>query len=178
MTAAAAPVAVIDLVTSLLEATVNSVFRFIANGSPYLSRATVEVRRPLQEMTAANHRRAAELARLVESIGGTPTVRAATRSEEQYLAYLSLKFLLPKLVDEKRLCVQRYENALDGVKHLPRVPDEVPAMLNAHLGEQRAELAALETAAAHVAANKNGHKDPSQPARGTKRGSDAGPSAG
>jgi hypothetical protein len=176
---AAAPVAVIDLVSSLLEATVNSIFRFVATGSPYLNRATAEVRRPLQEMVVSNQRRAAELAGLLESIGGSPTVRASVRPDEQYLAYLSLKFLLPKLVEEKKLCLQRYENARDGMKRFPNVPAEVPALIAAHLAEQRAELAALETAAAHVAAgNKNGQTDPAKPAKGTRSDSDAGPAAG
>src|SRR5688572_29387387 len=173
------PLAVIDLLTSLLEAEMNSVFRFMGEGSPYLSRATVEVRRPLAEMVLNERRRAGELADLLDSLGSVPTPQVGVRRDEQFLAYLSLKFLLPKLVEEKGLEVQRYENALRGVKPFPNVPPEVPAVLNAHLAQLRAELAALETAAAHVAAaNKDGKKDPSQPAAGTKKNSDAGPGAG
>jgi hypothetical protein len=156
---------------------VNSVFRFMGEGSPYLSRATVEVRRPLQEMVLANHRRAAELAALLELLGAPTTVTESPRSEEQYLAYLSLKFLLPKLVDEKKLCLARYDNALRGIKPFPQVPAEVPQLLSAHREEQVRELAALESAASDVAGG-NGRKDPSQPAAGTKKDSDAGPAAG
>ena len=173
------PLAVIDLLNSLLEAEMNSVFRFMGEGSPYLSRATVEVRRPLAEMVINERRRAGELADLIESLGTVPTPHAGVRRDEQFLAYLSLKFLLPKLLEEKRLELQRYENALRGVKPFPRVPPEVPAVLNAHLAQLRAELAALEQAAAHVAATaKDGKKDPSQPSAGTKPQSDAGPAAG
>ena len=173
------PVAVIDLLNSLLEAEMNSYFRFMGEGSPYLSRATVEVRRPLQEMMLAERRRAGELADLIESLGTVPTPSVGIRRDEQFLAYLSLKFLLPKLEEEKQLEVQRYENALRGIKPLPQVPAEVPAVLNAHLAQLRAELAALEQAAAHVAtASKDGKKDPSLPAAGTKKASDAGPAAG
>jgi hypothetical protein len=173
------PVAAIDLLNSLLEAEMNSVFRFMGEGSPYLSRATVEVRRPLAEMVLAERRRAGELADLIESLGTVPTPQVGVRRDEQFLAYLSLKFLLPKLLEEKGLEVQRYENALRGMKPFPNVPPEVPAVLNTHLAQLRAELRALEAAAAHVAAaGKDGRKDPSQSAAGTKKGSDAGPVAG
>ena len=175
MTQPTAPAAVVDLLNSLLESAVNSIFRFMGEGSPYLSRASAEVRRPLAEMVLANQRRAAELARLIDSLGVVPTPRAVIQPDEQYLAFLSLKFLLPKLVHEKKLCIERCENALGAIARVPQVPPEVPAMLRAHLAEMQSELAALEHAAAHVAA-KNG--DPSKPAGGTRAGSDAGPSAG
>ena len=175
----AAPVAVIDLLNSLLEAEMNSVFRFMGEGSPYLSRATVEVRRPLAGMVIAERQRAGQLADLIESLGTVPTPQVGVQREEQFLAFLSLKFLLPKLLDEKRLELQRYDNALRGVKPFPRVPPEVPAVLTAHIAQLRAELAALEQAAAHVAnASKAAKKDPSEPAAGTKKHSDAGPAAG
>src|SRR3954464_2198259 len=70
MSSTAVPVAVVDLLTSLLEAELGSIFRFMGEGSPYLSRATVEVRRPLQEMVLAERRRAADLAALAEAITG------------------------------------------------------------------------------------------------------------
>ena len=41
----------------------------MGEGSPYLSRATAEVRRPLQEMVVTERRRAAELADLIDSLG-------------------------------------------------------------------------------------------------------------
>src|SRR3954465_6082379 len=100
--ASASPVAVIDALNSLLDAELNSVFRFMGEGSPYLSRATAEVRRPLAEMVTSSDRRAGEIYSLIESLGGTPIPRGL-RPEEQYLAFLSLKFLLPKLVTEKQL---------------------------------------------------------------------------
>jgi hypothetical protein len=174
-----APTAVIDLLNSLLEAELNSIFRFMGEGSPYLSRATVEVRRPLQAMVLAERRRAGELADLIESLGTVPTPAVGIRRDEQFLAYLSLKFLLPKLVDEKKLHIERYENALRGIKSLPQVPPEVPRLVQSHLAELRGELAALEAAAAHVAGNKTpaARKDPSQPVADTPKPSDAGPSA-
>jgi hypothetical protein len=156
---AASPLAVIDLLNSLLEAEINSMFRFMGEGSPYLSRATIEVRRPLAAMVLAERQRAGQLADLIESMGTVPTPQVGVRRDEQFLAYLSLKFLLPKLLEEKRLELQRYENALRGIKPFPRVPADVPAVLHAHIDQLRAELGALEQAAAHVAAaSKDGKK--------------------
>ena len=168
-----APVAVVDLLNSLLEAAVNSVFRFMGEGSPYLSRAGAEVRKPLAAMVVANQRRANELAAALDLMGIVPTPQAEIRSEEQYLAFLSLKFLLPKLVEEKKRWIELYENALGATAGFPQVPAEVTAMLKAHLAELRSELAALEHAAAHVARGEAAKRT-----GGTKSNSDAGPSAG
>jgi len=142
-----APTAVVDTLNSLLEAELNSIFRFMGEGSPYLSRATAEVRRPLQEMVATNQRHAAQLHALIESLGGIPVPRSI-QPEEQYLAYLSLKFLLPKLVEAKRLILRRYENAL----HIlcPIAPARVLERLDQHLLEDRQTLAVLEKISAQV----------------------------
>jgi hypothetical protein len=148
----ATPVAVIDALSSLLEAELNSIFRFMGEGSPYLSRATVEVRRPLQDMVIAEKRRAGELADLMDSLGSVPTPTVGIRRDEQYLAFLSLKFLLPKLVGEKRLHIERYENAIKGIKGLSSANSsaQIVPLLESHLAELRGELSALESAAAHV----------------------------
>ena len=99
-TPAAAPVAVVDALNALLEAEQNSIFRFMGEGSPYLTRATVEIRRPLQQMMDTSYRHCGQLYALIEHLGGDPRPRGL-QQEEQYLAFLSLKFLLPKLVDAK-----------------------------------------------------------------------------
>jgi hypothetical protein len=111
-------------------------------------------------MVLAERQRAGQLADLIDSLGTVPTPQVGVRRDEQFLAYLSLKFLLPKLLEEKRLELQRYENALRGIKPFPSVPPQVPAVLNAHIAQLRSELAALEQAAAHVAAaSKDGKKN-------------------
>jgi hypothetical protein len=143
----AAPVAVIDALNGLLESELGSVFRFMDEGSPYLSRATVEVKRPLQAMVATNQRHAAELAALIESLGGYPVPRSI-RPEEQYLAFLSLKFLLPKLANEKRFTIERYENALRAIGN--GRPD-VTNLLRAHIATHRRDLETLNKAAADAA---------------------------
>jgi hypothetical protein len=149
---AAAPVAVVDALNSLLESCQNSIFRFMGEGSPYLSRATVEVRRPLQQMVDTSGRQCAELHALIEALGGDPRPRGL-EPEEQYLAFLSLKFLLPKLADAKRLTIQRYENTL---KSLGKANGDVTAVLERHLAEHRSELTVLEKATQHVLAAAKG----------------------
>ena len=145
-----APAAVVDALNSLLEAELNSVIRFMGEGSPYLSRASGEVRRPLQEMVQTNDRHCHELYELIDELGGIPRDRGI-QPEEQYLAFLSLKFLLPKLVDSQKLTISRYESAL---KAIGNGPDDVNAVLEGQLAEHRAGLKMLEKAAAQVAAGK------------------------
>ena len=145
-----APAAIIDVLNGLLEAELGSIFRFMGEGSPYLSRATAEVRKPLQEMVSTIPRRTREIADLIDSLGGVPTPRNI-QPEEQYLAYLSLKFLLPKLVTSEQLLITRYENALRALKGAPK---EVTGLVQRELAEHRSQLAILQGAAAEVAKSK------------------------
>ena len=149
-----APVATIDVLNGLLEAEMNSVFRFMGEGSPYLSRATAEVRRPLQEMVQTVNRRVMELADAIDRLGGVPIPGPrGIDPEEQYLAFLSLKFLLPKLVSAKHLAIERYDNAIKAIRAMRDNNDaDVIDLLTAHLSEHHAQLAVLERAAAEVAA--------------------------
>ncbi|MDB5172754.1 MAG: hypothetical protein JWO87_2202 [Phycisphaerales bacterium] len=139
-------VAVIDALNSLVEAEAGSIFRFVGEGSPYLGRAGAEIRRPLQEMVERNDRHAAELAALIHNLGGEPAEPSTVRAEDQYLSYLSLKFLLPKLVDAMALMIQRYENAMRVVEGQP----ETRQVLERHLQEMRADLDVLKKAAGDV----------------------------
>lgn len=145
------PVAVVDALTSLLEAEENSIFLVVTNGSPYLSRADAELRQQLDEMAQRKQRHAHETHDLIEELGGhAPQRRVAP--DEQYLAYLSLRFLLPKLVDEKKLCIRRYENAIQSIGD--HGTEHVLDVLKQHLEEMREELQVLETASAKVQAGK------------------------
>jgi hypothetical protein len=132
--------AVLDILQSLLEAEQASVFRFMRSGNPYLTRATLETRDRVDRMAAGTERRAAELGELIERIGGTTRPRPV-QPEDQYLAFLSLKFLLPKLAEAKRMAIERYENALRALKGSPA---EVIGVLERQLAEHREDLAVLE----------------------------------
>jgi hypothetical protein len=154
-TMSATPVALVDTLNALLEAEQSSIFRFMGEGYPYLNRATVDVRKPLQEMVATIENRAASLAHQIEMLGGVPIFgpRGIDR-EEQYLAFLSLKFLLPKLVEAKNEMIERYQNALKTVRGSDDSAVDVKNLLTALLDEHQAQLKTLEEAAARVAAQK------------------------
>ncbi|HLL88669.1 MAG TPA: hypothetical protein VK324_05160 [Tepidisphaeraceae bacterium] len=150
-TAAPVPVPVIDALNALLEAEQSSLFRFVGEGSPYLSKATADVRRPLAGMVASNAANVQTLADLIERAGGVPSGRR-TVGEEQFLAYLSLKFLLPKLVEAKELMARRYENAAKSIG--PLAPADVRQALQDITAQHRADLQVLEQATAHVLSAK------------------------
>lgn len=147
--AAPVPVAVVDALTSLLESEQRSLFRFMGEGSPYLGRATADVRKPLAEMVHANARHCAQLADAILDLGGY-VPRRAISSEEQYLAFLSLKFLLPKLVDEKALTIRRYDNTLQAVEKI--APPHIVSLLRSHNAEHRVHLEILKQKAEEVIA--------------------------
>jgi hypothetical protein len=138
------PAVILDTLQSLLDAEQASLFRFMRTGSPYLTRATLETRDRVERMAADTHRHAAALGGLIEQLGGATQPRAV-QPEDQYLAYLSLKFLLPKLADAKRMTIERYANAL---RALRGASPEVLALLDGNLAEHRADLGVLESAAA------------------------------
>ena len=140
------PVAIVDALNSLVEAEVNSLFRFMGEGSPYLNRATAEMRKPLLAMVAASERHAEELANLIESLNGVPSLRSV-QPEEQYLAYLSIKFLLPKLMNDKKLMIERYENVLS---NLGATDPTILGVLKSHIADHKSDVTVLEKAAAEA----------------------------
>src|SRR6202167_2995136 len=113
--------AVIDALNSLLEAEANSIFHFVGTGSPYLDHAGPEIRQPLEEMRKHLDQHERELSDLIRTLGGEPSTPPAPQAEDQYLSFLSLKFLLPKLVDAKELMIRRYENVLLAIDMDPQV---------------------------------------------------------
>src|SRR3954469_16898045 len=146
-----APVALIDTLNALLEAEETSVFRFMGEGSPYLGRATAEVRRPLAEMVDTIESRAGRLVDQIERLGGVPTsIPRGIDREEQYLAFLSLKFLLPKLVEAKQEMITRYQNALKSIRANEDGAADAKTLLTELTEEHRAQLKTLEEAATRV----------------------------
>jgi hypothetical protein len=134
------PAAILDVLSGLLDAEQGSVFRFMQTGTPYLTRATLETQQQIASMAERSERHAAELAALIDQLGGAFRPEPV-HPENQYLAYLSLKFLLPKLANAKRDVIERYENARRALRDAPA---EVTALLDAHLAAHRADLATLE----------------------------------
>jgi Ferritin-like domain len=131
--------AVIDALNSLLEAEANSIFHFVGAGSPYLDHAGPEIRQPLEEMRRHLDQHEQELSHLIRDLGGEPSTPPKPSAEDQYLNYLSLKFLLPKLVDAKQLMIQRYQNVLGAIDKDPKVTQ----ILQKHLEEMEKDLGRL-----------------------------------
>jgi len=136
------PAAVIDALNALLESQQNSIIRFMGDSSPYLGGAPAGIRQTLRQLLDNNLKRSEELYRLIEKLGGSPRPRGL-QPEEQYLSYLSLKFLLPKIADAKELIIRRYENSLQALKN---TPPEVIGLLERQLGEHHAEMELLKAA--------------------------------
>jgi hypothetical protein len=145
------PQALIDTLNGLLEAEVNSSFCFVMSGSNYLSHANADLRKLMEEMhkVCGEHRK--DLAKLIDSLGATTRIRNRVPADEQYLSYLSLRFLLPTLVKEKDLLLTRFENAR------ATIGDDYPQvieLLERIEREQRYYLEALKRAAAEVTGGK------------------------
>ncbi len=142
-TMSSGPVALVDALSSLVEAELNSLFRFMGEGSPYLSRTTAEMRTPILAMVAESERHAEEIAGLIEALNGVPPLRSV-QPEEQYLAYLSIKFLIPKLISDKKLMIERNENVLAS---LPAVDPTITGLIKNHIADHQADITVLEKAA-------------------------------
>jgi len=138
------PLAVLDALSSLLESELQSLFPQLEQLGAHLDRAHADLRRPLADMAAASVRHAAELAGLIESLGGTP-VAAVSHADDQYLNYLSFKFFLPKLIEACSLAIERYTNTLAA---LTDAPESVTSLLRAQLADYQSQLSVLEQAAA------------------------------
>jgi bacterioferritin (cytochrome b1) len=142
--------AIIDALNSLLEAEIQSIFHFVGKNSPLLENAGAEVRQSLDEMVHHLDQHAEEVAQLIRHLGGKPSSPPAPKAEDQYLSYLSLRFLLPKLVDAKELMIQRYRNALQVVE----ANAEVLEVLKRHIAEMEVDLKVLRKTAAEVSSHR------------------------
>ena len=140
---ATASAALVDILNSLIEAEETSIFRLMGDDSPYLQEANPEVRKALQEEMEASHRHAAELADCVRRLGAEAAVSPSARPSEPMLEFISLRFLLPKLVEEKERLIRYYLNALQA---LPDDAPEIETSLRRHLGNHEAHLCVFRRA--------------------------------
>jgi len=137
------PLAVLDLLNSLLEAQSDSIFRFLEAGAPYMEQASASLVRPIRDMMKTSHTEAQELIALIQFLGGEG-IAPRLRPQDQYLSYLSFKFLLPKLINEKHLTIERYQSAQTALASIDNVPPRVPALLARHLAQHQSDVAQLE----------------------------------
>src|SRR5688572_5174256 len=120
-----------DVISDLLQEEQSDLFHFMSTADPYINRAAAELRRPLQEMIARGTEQSGELVSVLEQLGGIARpVRVSP--EFQYLAYLSVDFLLPKLYAAKRRSIERYQRALH---LLPSSDADVRPILESHLAQ-------------------------------------------
>jgi hypothetical protein len=145
------PEAIIDTLNGLLEGHLGSIFHFVIRGSPYLNDAPADLRQLITEIDGVCKRETEDLVKLIESIGGVPRMRHRVAPEEQYLSFLSLKFLLPTLVNEKDLLLTRYENARASIgSGYPQVVDVLERIET----EQCVYIEKLKAAASRVTHGK------------------------
>jgi len=136
---------IIDLVSDLLQSEQAGAFHFMTEADPYINRAEAELRRPLLEMIQSTIRREGELAAVIDELGSSPPPPAVSK-ENQYLAFLSVDFLLPKLRDAKLASIRNYERALK----IAGDDEMVSAVLEQHLRQHRVELEQINRALSHL----------------------------
>ena len=136
---------IIDLVSDLLQSEQAGAFHFMTEADPYINRAEAELRRPLLEMIQSTIRREGELAAVIDELGSSPPPPAVSK-ENQYLAFLSVDFLLPKLRDAKLASIRNYERALK----IAADDEMVSAVLEQHLRQHRVELEQINRALSHL----------------------------
>lgn len=137
--------AVVDALNSLIETERGSIFRLMGDDSRYLREASPQVRRVLEEEKEASYRHADELRQLVRQLHGQPVPAARTATDPPLLEFISLRFLLPKLVDDKELLIRHYHNVL---RALGSDGPEVEQVLRRHVAEHEAHLQVLRSASA------------------------------
>ena len=135
----------IDMLSDLLQSEQAGAFHFMTEADPYINRAGAELRRPLLEMIKSTLRREGELAAVIDELGSTPPPPAVSK-ENQYLAFLSVDFLLPKLRDAKLASIRNYEKAL----RIASENEMVVGVLEQHLREHRTELEQIDRALSHM----------------------------
>jgi len=128
----------IEILNRLLRTKNSSLIRFVAESAPHLGSAG-HLRRPLREMLETNRRQVAELVTLIDNLGGEPDFRPISR-DEQYLGYLTIIYLLPKLRAAKGQEVAAVESAL---AQLGLTEPAAAALLQSHLAADRADLEVL-----------------------------------
>ena len=160
------PEFVIDTLNGLLEAEANNVFRVVAKISPHVNTAEASIRDPIAELRQLSGRHERELTDLIVNLGGIPQADREDRPGDQNLPFLSLKFLMPKLVAEKDLILTRYENAKARLG--TEYPDLVTTLARIE-GEQRHFLEVLGRAAEAVTGGRYtapAHERPRRAAKG------------
>lgn len=130
------PVAILN---ELLDDELHSPLRYIQQSMPYFEARYARLWVSLKRLANSQMIRAGELIRMINTLGGEPTEIHPVR-EEQYLAFLSLDYLKPRLVEWKNATILRHERALMLLGEGDR--SAVELIVN-HLEQHREELDAI-----------------------------------
>lgn len=126
----------IDVLQELLILSQQSVFRRVSEDVSHLRSASTEARKAILYIAAADARRAEELWRRIEQLGGHPRFHGPPMSQ-QHVAYLSLTYLLNLLASAKDATLGEYRNSLAGTGNvIGPLSELVRRQLSEHAGER------------------------------------------
>jgi hypothetical protein len=130
----------VEVLNDLVQAEQECVCNFLVHGAA-CEGASAPLRRLLAEMCEAGTRHAQVLSELIDAAGGDVRFRRPC-AEEQYLGYLSLNYLLPKLIEAKQSQIVAYERAIASLAG----EDHLVSILIGCLQEHRKQLERLKAA--------------------------------
>lgn len=136
--------AVPRILNQLLTQEAGSLLQAVESFGLYLPPSAAGFHKILAGMAQDIHLHAANLANLLEHLN-IPITATAINPDAGSLAYLSLKFFLPKLIAEKNRFIAMYQVSLGQLS--AGAPPAVTALLNAHLERHTQHLAMLIHAA-------------------------------
>lgn len=110
-----------DQLCSLLAEEQDSVFVFLARCGSYAGKRG-DLARLVCEIAQSSNSRAAELWQLLDELEAPPRP-CGVHADRQYLAYLSLQFLLPQLLQAERDVLGRCETARAAAAEHPHARD-------------------------------------------------------
>jgi len=130
-----------EILDRLLAGECGDAFGFVSEAEPYVGRSGAAGWHRIQRMLAAGKRRQALLASHLEDLGATPRP-ACSSAANQYLAFLSMEFVLPKLIEAKQRSIRSYEQAIAEAGDSNAA---VADLLATNLEEHRQELQVLRS---------------------------------
>ncbi|MGA2496948.1 MAG: hypothetical protein ABSH20_04370 [Tepidisphaeraceae bacterium] len=131
---------IVDVLQQLLAEEQQGIFHYLGESGAYVCTKLAALSRPLQLMIQQHRRYESELTGMIELQGGViPPI--VVNMEMQTLAYLAVEFLLPKLIEEKKTTISRYQEAIAAAGETSADGQ----VLARHLAGHREDLARLES---------------------------------
>lgn len=103
---------IVQVLSGLLAAEQRGILHHLGELGAFVGAKLAGLSRPLAVMAGQQQRNETELGEMIESLGGlTPPL--VVNMEMQTLAFLSVDYLLPKLIEEMKQTIGRYERAIE-----------------------------------------------------------------